>query len=256
MPIDRSLKTTFGKKSRLYESTRIGYPEELIDDVIKLSEMPKDGKILDIGCGPGKATVPFAKRGYNILGVDISSELIEIAKENSKTFPNASYKVASFEQANLPLNSFNLITAAQSWHWIDPDIRYKRTHDLLVDSGSIAIFWKFQDRNQSDLVANIIRLYEKHCPTFDIDILLAAHKAEKQISSSKLFHHLVKRVYTNKVEYTKEKYLDLTTTFSYVAALSEEKRKILLAEISKVLESETDPFLLPLEYTLLVAKKK
>ena len=32
-----------------------------------LSEIPPDGRILEIGCGTGKATLPFAQRGYAIV---------------------------------------------------------------------------------------------------------------------------------------------------------------------------------------------
>jgi len=40
--------------------------------------------ILDLGCGFGRHTLELGKRGYRTIGIDRSSELIEIAKENAK----------------------------------------------------------------------------------------------------------------------------------------------------------------------------
>jgi len=39
-------------------------------DILNLSGLPPDGKILEIGCGPGNATVSFARLGYSILGIE------------------------------------------------------------------------------------------------------------------------------------------------------------------------------------------
>ncbi len=46
---------------------------------------PKIGKnVLDIGCGSGKFVVECAKKGATVVGIDISKEMIEIAKEFCK----------------------------------------------------------------------------------------------------------------------------------------------------------------------------
>ena len=56
---------------------------------------PKNGlKILDIGCGSGKFIVECAKRGAEVHGIDISKEMIEIAKDFcKKNKVNAELKV-------------------------------------------------------------------------------------------------------------------------------------------------------------------
>jgi len=57
------------------------------------TELPKRGSVLDIGSGTG---LPFAKlfleKGFNYLGVDISSQMIKIARKN---VPLAKYKEMS-----------------------------------------------------------------------------------------------------------------------------------------------------------------
>ena len=49
MTLDRSLRETFGKVSKLYDSVRESYPKELIDDIVAFSEIEQESQVLDIG---------------------------------------------------------------------------------------------------------------------------------------------------------------------------------------------------------------
>lgn len=65
----------------------------------KLASMiPKDGKVLDAGCGYGKELKIFADAGYNVTGVDLSERLLDIAQ---KLAPKA--KLAKMDVRNLGL---------------------------------------------------------------------------------------------------------------------------------------------------------
>jgi SAM-dependent methyltransferase len=57
-----------------FESAR-----EQIDDLIKLTGV-EGGALLDLGCGPGRFAVPFAARGFDVTGVDITPFLMEKAR--------------------------------------------------------------------------------------------------------------------------------------------------------------------------------
>jgi ubiquinone/menaquinone biosynthesis C-methylase UbiE len=80
--LDEKLRTSFGKSfgklSRTYDEVRPDYPEELVRDVIEISGVPSDGKILEIGIGTGKATRSFAEKDYEITALDISEEQMAI----------------------------------------------------------------------------------------------------------------------------------------------------------------------------------
>ena len=40
--------------------------------------------ILDLGCGTGKMTIELARRGYDMTGVDVSSEMLDIARDTAE----------------------------------------------------------------------------------------------------------------------------------------------------------------------------
>src|SRR3989338_9614930 len=85
------LKKEFGKNSTLYDEARPTYPSPVINEVINISGIPDNGDDLDIGCGPGRATILFGERGYQVIGVDISEEMIAIARRKSSHLPKVTY---------------------------------------------------------------------------------------------------------------------------------------------------------------------
>lgn len=63
--------------------------------------------ILDLGCGTGAFTSRIARTFPNIIGIDISPELIETAK---KTNPRVIYKVNDIEKLEIDENSVDICT--------------------------------------------------------------------------------------------------------------------------------------------------
>lgn len=70
----------------------------------------KKDRILDLGCGFGRITIPLAKEGYKIEGIDITPVMIEKANELAKKENiNITFKVG--DMRNLPYNdnTFNIV---------------------------------------------------------------------------------------------------------------------------------------------------
>ncbi len=81
-----------------FDNPRINYMRS-VEKIVLLNSL-KMGLILDIGCGTGEQSVFLAEKGYRVLGVDISKEMIKIAKErikDAKFKDNLSFVIASAE---------------------------------------------------------------------------------------------------------------------------------------------------------------
>lgn len=57
--------------------------EREVDFIIKVLDLPKKSKILDVPCGQGRHTVRLAKKGYSVTGVDLSKALLDLAKKTA-----------------------------------------------------------------------------------------------------------------------------------------------------------------------------
>lgn len=55
---------------------------DYIEKII-IQENKKTNKILELACGTGNITVPIAKKGYDITGLDISEDMLMVAKDKA-----------------------------------------------------------------------------------------------------------------------------------------------------------------------------
>lgn len=54
--------------------------ESEVEFLLKVMNLPPGAKILDVPCGGGRHSVPLAKRGYAVTGIDFSSEFLKAAQ--------------------------------------------------------------------------------------------------------------------------------------------------------------------------------
>ncbi len=54
-----------------------------VDFLLDVLELPPGASILDVGCGTGRHAVELAGRGYEITGLDISTGMLEQAKQRA-----------------------------------------------------------------------------------------------------------------------------------------------------------------------------
>jgi len=69
----------------------------------------KEIKILDIGCGTGRHSIELSKRGYNVVGIDLSESLLKRAKEKASE-ENLKVVFQRHDARNLPfIHEFDLV---------------------------------------------------------------------------------------------------------------------------------------------------
>ena len=229
------LKATFNTAPTLYEDVRPGYPEALIRDVIDLSGIENHSRILEIGCGTGKATRPFAERGYELVCLDIGADLIAVAKEKLKAFSNVSFVEHAFEAWESD-GKFDMIISATAFHWIDPNVRYLKASDVLGSSGFLAVFSNQHAKKDEGFFAETQDLYDKYYlqpPTNR-----PTHATN--FPGVEAFQDPIKRVYPWKQTYSSEQYIKLLNTYSDHIALPDKNKHLLFEGIVNLIETKYD----------------
>lgn len=110
-------------------------------------------RVLEMGVGTGEITKPLYDLGYEITGVDLSSEMIEIAKSHMK---NATFILADFSDAlNEIYNKFDFIVFSYSIHHLSYNGQIElliKLNDFLNEDGVIIIgdvsTFTLEDMNQ------------------------------------------------------------------------------------------------------------
>jgi protein-L-isoaspartate O-methyltransferase len=110
-----SLRETFEQVPELYDRMRPGYPGELFDDLAALTGAATGSRVLELGCGTGQATVPLARRGYEVVALEPGAGLADLARRRLAAFPSVGVVTSSFEGWPLPAAPFDLVLAATSW---------------------------------------------------------------------------------------------------------------------------------------------
>lgn len=72
--------------------------------------IPKNRKLLDLACGYGRLTIPLAKRGYSVEGIDLAANLIQAARKLAKEQrARIEFKVGNMVRLPYGANSFDAV---------------------------------------------------------------------------------------------------------------------------------------------------
>jgi len=240
MPIDRSRRITFENVADTYDEVRTGYPQELIGDILSLSGLPPDGRILEIGCGPGNATISFARLGYRILGIELGERLSALAAEKCRAYPEVKILNLAFEDWELEEGAFDLAVAADALHWIPPEVGYPKVARALKDSGSAAFFWRVPVDSKTDLSRAIDREYQA-APQFvnpdkRFDAEWLVRVITRNFEASGCFGEVTTKQYFWSEDLTGEQYINSLRTFSMHQGIDEGMREKLYLSIGEVIE--------------------
>jgi ubiquinone/menaquinone biosynthesis C-methylase UbiE len=89
------------------------------EQAIARMEVPAEARVLDVGCGSGWATrllADYAIKG-RVTGIDISDEMIRVARQSSKAYRNVDFELASAEQLPFADNEFTHAFSMESLYY-------------------------------------------------------------------------------------------------------------------------------------------
>jgi len=83
--------------------------ENQVDFIIKTLELNGKERILDLACRYGRHALTFAKRGYNVVGVDITKDYIDDAIKTAKEASlNAKFILSDIREVDFK-NEFDVV---------------------------------------------------------------------------------------------------------------------------------------------------
>jgi SAM-dependent methyltransferase len=237
----RYLAASFEQVPELYDRLRPRYPGDLFDDVVRTAKLRQGARIVEIGCGTGQATESLAERGFAITCVELGEHLSSIARRNLARFGAVEVINAAFEAWEPRNRDFDAVVAFTSFHWIDPEIRYRKAASVLRAGGALGVVGTQHvlPADGDRFFADVQEDYEAVVPDDEKTKLGAPPEPEtvghlrEEIEASGLFGNVVVRRYVWDVTYTAEDYVALLDTYSGHRALDAEARHRLYERIHR-----------------------
>ncbi len=195
--------------------------------------------MLEIGCGTGKATVLFAARGLSIDCVDPGEALLSVARAACRDWPRVRFAPGRFEALDLPEGHYNLIYAAQAFHWVDPNVRWLKCHGRLRAHGSIALLYNFSPLPEGPVETELSEMVHRESggATEAWDHEESIRKWGQEIESTNLFDGLTVRRHTWVRRCSAEQYSGLFRTYSDFMSMPPEVQGRIADGIGRILGS-------------------
>jgi demethylmenaquinone methyltransferase/2-methoxy-6-polyprenyl-1,4-benzoquinol methylase len=185
------IKRLFARWAPVYDLIDV-FVSGVRDRVVELTNAKEGSKILDVGTGTGKQAFAFAKRGYNVVGIDLSEDMLNVANKKNK-YGNVKFEVADATDIPFEDNCFDVSSVSFALHDMPLTIREKVLKEMVrvtKPRGIIVIVDYALPENKicRNLIYHLVRSYEsRYYPGFiksDLKALLRKMgvEIEKEVS--------------------------------------------------------------------------
>ena len=122
-----------------------------------LNQLPPSCKnILDVGCGLGDFTRLLATRAERVVAVDLSPEMIRLARELSAQCPEIEYVLGDFMLLDFPRESFDCVVSLATLHHLPLSDALRKMKDALAPGGVLVIQDLIADDGAVDLLRSAL----------------------------------------------------------------------------------------------------
>ena len=175
MPAERKVEERFTDRVENYIRYRPSYPSGIVDLLESEAQPAKAGarlKVADIGSGTGIFTTLLLDRDHWVSAVEPNPAMREAAERLLSTRPNFTSHPGTAENTDLRTGAYDLIVAAQAYHWFDPSATRDEFFRILRPGGIVALIWNERREDSSPF----LRDYEQLLKTFGTDYSQVKHQ--------------------------------------------------------------------------------
>lgn len=131
----------FSSKVRDYVASRPDYPSALFDKLAEAGAIRPGAVVADVGAGTGLLTQTLLARGCEVTAVEPNDAMRAAA--DALLGDRAGYRSAAGSAESLPLpdHSVDLVTAAQAFHWFEPEAARRECLRVLRPQGQVLLVW-------------------------------------------------------------------------------------------------------------------
>ena len=130
-------------KASSYDRVRPTPPLALLDLLTQVIQTPHPALVVDVGSGTGLSTALWGERAERVIGIEPNADMRQEAVRNVEDHPYAArieYRDGVAHQTGLPDACADIVTAAQSFHWMEPTSTLAEIARILRPGGLFAAY--------------------------------------------------------------------------------------------------------------------
>lgn len=231
MAIHQSAAKGFAAGVDAYERGRPSYSPEAIAHIVRELRIGPGKTVLDLAAGTGKLTRELVPSGAKLIAVE---PIPEMRAKLAATVPQAEIRDGTAEAIPADNHSIDAVVVGQAFHWFDGIRALSEIRRVLRPDGALALIWQSRDASVpwvAKLNQIIDRADDGH-PRFRTEAWRQA------FDLTALFDPLEKTVLQYVQRAGPETLVDRVASISYVAAMSEARRQVVLDEVRELLASD------------------
>ena len=130
-------------KASSYDRARPAPPPALLDLLTQVIDLPHPALVVDVGSGTGLSTAIWGGRAERVIGIEPNADMRQVAVRKVEGHPYAApieYREGVAHRTGLPDGCADIVTAAQSFHWMEPTSTLAETARILRPGGLFAAY--------------------------------------------------------------------------------------------------------------------
>ena len=234
----------FGKVAGVYAAGRPDYPDRVYDILRDRCQLGPTSRVLEIGAGSGQATKRLIEAGAQVVALEPNEALAEQLSARLNMAQRLEVVVAAFDDAQLAPLSFDLVTAATSFHWLDPEQALPKIATILRPTGWLALWWNvFGDPDRPDPFHDATEpLLRDLAPSPSAgtmgSLMRSTWRPARQSLRGMDFRTSRMRPSDGRYALTPSQTRRLYATYSNIARLPDSQKETILDEIERIADAE------------------
>lgn len=232
MVIHESAAKGFATGADAYERGRPSYSPEAIEHIVRDLRIGPGTTVLDLAAGTGKLTRELVPSGANLVAVE---PIPEMAAKLAAAVPAAEIRDGTAEAIPAENHSIDAVVVGQAFHWFDGIRALSELRRILRPDGALALIWQSRDKS----VPWVAKLNEIIDRADDGHPRFRTEAWRQAFDLTALFDPLEKSEFRYIQQATAQTLVDRVTSISYVAAMPDAQREVVLDDVRELLA--TDP---------------
>ncbi|MCV7012062.1 class I SAM-dependent methyltransferase [Mycolicibacterium madagascariense] len=223
---NRQRANSFGSQADAYDAYRPRYPDVMIDDLLAGGGR----SILDVGAGTGIASQQFVERGATVLALEPDPRMAAVARRKG-----IEVEIDTFERWPSHGRTFDLVTFAASFHWVDSSVALPKIREILRPGGRLALMWN-RLAPTGAIRAELNSIYAGYWDVGTADPNSGSTEVVAALTAGG--YDVATHQYPQTRQYSREQWIDFAFTHSNYLTLSAERAAELRARLWELIGPE------------------